>query len=89
MGKAMKKLKVKIILILITFITVRAVNADYEMKSYTINNGPSKIMKGGGYEMQSSLGQVDASYIQIANNYRLNGGFWHQNIDLIFKNDFE
>lgn len=85
----MMKIKNKLTLILFTLLAFNAVNAAYEMKSYTINNGASKIMKGGGYEMQSSIGQVDGSQTMIKDDYQLNGGFWHENTDLIFKNDFE
>jgi hypothetical protein len=63
--------------------------AEYTMKSHSINNGASKIMKAGLYEIQASVGQVDGSHIQAAGNYQLNGGFWHENTDLIKKSSFE
>ena len=62
--------------------------AQYEMKKYTINSGGSTIT-GGQYEMTSSIGQTDASNAQTGGDYSLNGGFWHANNDLIFKNGFE
>ncbi|MCF6320041.1 MAG: hypothetical protein L3J83_12340 [Proteobacteria bacterium] len=66
--------------------------AQYEIKKYTINSGGSKIT-GGSYEMNSSIGQVDASDTLSGGNYALNGGFWHannnNNNDLIFTNGFE
>ena len=46
-------------------------------------------MSGGSYEMNSSIGQVDASDQMINGNLSINGGFWHENNDLIFKNGFE
>ncbi len=73
----------------LSFIAISAANAEYKMKSYTINNGASKIMTAGKYEMKSSIGQVDASHIMMKDNFQLNGGFWHQNTDLIFKNNFK
>ena len=62
--------------------------AQYEIKKYSINNGGSK-MTGGSYAMNASIGQVDASDILSNSNYSLNGGFWHENNDLIYKNGFE
>jgi len=83
------KNKTKIIGLIAFVLGINHAFADYTMKSHTINNGASKIMKGGQYEMQSSLGQADGSQIQTAGNYQLNGGFWHENTDLIKKNSFE
>ena len=67
--------------------------AQYEIKKYTINNGGGK-MTGGNYEMNSSIGQTDASSTQTGGNYSLNGGFWHKTdttpqAELIFTNGFE
>jgi len=67
--------------------------AQYEIKKHTINNGGGK-MTGGNYEMNSSIGQVDASSTQTGGNYSLNGGFWHETDntplpELIFTNGFE
>ena len=62
--------------------------AGYEINKYSINSGGSK-MTGGSYEMSSSIAQVDASATMAQGNYSLNGGYWHQNTDLIFKNGVE
>ncbi len=67
--------------------------AQYEIKKYTINSGGGK-MAGGNYEMNSSIGQVDASNTQAGGNYSLNGGFWHKTnnaplTEIIFTNGFE
>ncbi|MCF6299787.1 MAG: hypothetical protein L3J52_01480 [Proteobacteria bacterium] len=62
--------------------------AQYEIKKYSINSGGA-TMTGGNYEMNSSIGQVDASTTLSSGDYSLNGGFWHENNDLIFKNGFE
>ena len=67
--------------------------AQYEIKKFTINNGGGK-MTGGIYEINSSIGQVDASNNLVGGNYMLNGGFWHKKDttpqpELIFKNGFE
>jgi len=62
--------------------------AQYEIKKYTINSGGS-TSTGGTYQVSGSIGQVDASSKLTSANYSLNGGFWHENNDLIFKNGFE
>ncbi len=46
-------------------------------------------MSGGPYEMNSSIGQVDASNEMSSGSFSVNGGFWHENTDLIYKNGFE
>lgn len=62
--------------------------AGYAIQKHTINNGGSKIT-GGRYEINASIGQADASSTMSNGAYSLNGGFWHENNDLIFKNGFE
>lgn len=62
--------------------------AQFEISKYTINSGGAK-MSGGIYEVSASIGQTDASTTQIGGTFSLNGGFWHENTDLIFKNGFE
>ncbi len=67
--------------------------AQYEIKKYTINNGGGK-MTGGIYEINSSIGQADASNTLVGGDYMLNGGFWHKKDtapqpELIFTNGFE
>ncbi|MFK8012479.1 MAG: hypothetical protein AB8B80_10585 [Marinicellaceae bacterium] len=83
------KNKIKIVGLMAFALGVNHALAEYSMKNHTINNGASKIMTGGIYEMQSSVGQVDGSQKLSAGNYQLNGGFWHENTDLIKKNSFE
>lgn len=69
----------------------------YEIKKSTINNGGGKaISNDNRYEINSSIGQVDASNTMTGsgNRFTLNGGFWHQKDtapkpELIFKNSFE
>jgi hypothetical protein len=87
MLKALLKQR-KTYFILATGLVFSQAFAQYEIKRYTINNGGSKLT-GGNYEMNSSIGQDDASGSISSNNYSLNGGFWHKNNDLIFKNGFE
>ena len=62
--------------------------AIYTMKKHSINSGGA-TMSGGSYELKSSIGQVDASKTLTNGSFKLNGGFWHENNDLIFKNGFE
>ena len=85
----MKKILVITVLALIANLSF----AQYEITKHTINNGGGK-MTGGNYEMNSSIGQVDASNPQTGGNYSLNGGFWHKTDntplpELIFTNGFE
>jgi outer membrane lipoprotein-sorting protein len=86
-------LKVKKRLLLISLLVFSQGFAQYDIKKHTINNGGGK-MTGGNYEMNSSIGQVDASSTQTGGNYSLNGGFWHKTdttpqSELIFTNGFE
>jgi len=62
--------------------------AQYEITKQTINIG-STNNSGGAYTITSSMGQTDASSLLNGGQYQLNGGFWHQNNDLIFKNGIE
>lgn len=62
--------------------------AQYEIRKHSINSGGSK-MTGGSYEMRSSIGQADASGKLSNGDFSLNGGFWHENRDLIFKNGLD
>ncbi len=62
--------------------------AQYEIRKHSINSGGSQLT-GGSYEMRSSIGQADAGEQLSNGNYSLNGGFWHENRDLIFKNGLE
>lgn len=62
--------------------------AQYEMRKYSINSG-GQTSTGGSYQVSGSIGQADASMELTGGNYSLNGGFWHESNDLIFKNGFE
>lgn len=80
--------KTKYFATLVLFLVIGQSFAQYEMKRYSINGGGSK-MTGGAYEMQSSIGQADASDQLTGGNFKVQGGFWHENNDLIFKNKFD
>lgn len=62
--------------------------AQYEIKKQTINSGGS-VSFGSNYQLSGSIGQADASNQQTGGTYSLTGGFWHENNDLIFRNEFE
>lgn len=62
--------------------------AQFEMRKHSINSGGTQ-MTGGGFEMKSGIGQVDASTTMSSADYAINGGYWHENNDLIFKNNFK
>jgi hypothetical protein len=78
----------KILLALVTTLAMTQTFAQYSIKKYSINNGGGKLA-GGQYQLQGSIGQVDASDTLSQGDYSLNGGFWQQNTDLIYKNGFE
>ncbi len=76
-------------LVLIIAMFFSDVFAQFDIQKYTINNGGGK-MTGGSYEVQSSIGQTDASSTKlIGGGFSLSGGFWQENNDLIFKNGLE
>lgn len=80
--------KNKFFIVLIFGMLCSQVFAQYSLSKYTINSG-GKEMSGGSYQMNASIGQVDASNKMSGGNFSINGGFWHENTDLIFKNGFE
>ena len=82
------KSKGKFLLVLLLGMVFSQAFAQYSISKYTINSGGS-AMSGGSYEMNASIGQVDASNQMSNGNLSINGGFWHENTDLIFKNGFE
>lgn len=78
----------KILIFLILSIAINQAYAQFILKKSTINSGGGKLT-GGSFELQGSIAQVDASDALEQGDFSLNGGFWHQNTDFIFKNDFE
>jgi len=78
----------KPLLILLLGLVFNQTFAQYELKRYSINSG-GQTSSGSSYQVSGSLGQVDASQQLTGGDYALNGGFWHQSNDLIFKNGFE
>jgi hypothetical protein len=46
-------------------------------------------LSGGQYVINFSVAQADAGAKLSNGNYSLNGGFWHENTNLIYKNGFE
>ena len=82
---------IKSVLIIILIIAINqsmAQGDSYQVKRHSFNNGGSS-MTGGSYQLKSSIGQTDASSTLSGGIYNLNGGFWQQNQDLIFNNNFE
>ncbi len=69
-------------------LVVNQAYAQYEIKKHSVNSGGGKL-SGGSYELNSNIGQADASTRMSNGAYSLVGGFWHENKDLIFKNNFE
>ncbi len=80
-------------LILCGLISINQSIAQYEMKKHSINSGGG-ASTGGGFSLNASIGQVDASNTITGGSYSLNGGLWHQTQatnteELIFNNGFE
>ena len=83
------KSKGKFFIVMILGLAFSQVFAQYSISKYSINNGGATEMIGGRYEMNASIGQVDASDQMSNANYSVNGGFWNENTDLIYKNGFK
>lgn len=62
--------------------------AALELKKHTINNAGSGS-SSNRFELNSSMAQVDANSPIQTNRYELKSGFWQENTDLIFKNNFK
>jgi hypothetical protein len=92
MFKHIKKYSKTSLFLILTLLVSQAF-AQYEINKHSINNGGGK-MTGGNFQMNSSIGQVDASTIQTGGNFTLNGGFWYKadtdpKPELIFVSGFE
>ncbi|WP_154223201.1 hypothetical protein [Marinicella rhabdoformis] len=82
------KLLIKIIGIALLFLLVDVAYGQYAMKKQSISNGGGKL-SGGRFELTSTIGQHDSSKELSNGAYSLNGGFWHENTDLIYQDEFE
>ena len=82
------KMAKRIICVVAISMVINQSYAQYAINKHSINNGGGKIT-GGSYELNGNIGQTDASSSMSNGGYSLNGGFWHKNKDLIFKNGFE
>ena len=84
--------KQKVILFILLSLNIGQSFAQYQLKKHSLNNGGGKV-SGENYQMNFSIGQIDASTITTGGDYTLNGGFWHKEntpiSDLIFNNGFE
>ena len=52
--------KIKVLSLSLVLLAFTSAFAGYEIKSFTLNNETSKIMKAEGYEMQPSIGQIES-----------------------------
>lgn len=84
-------LKVALLLVLMMFIS--STLANYQIRKATINNGghstDQAVMKSPRFQVQASVGQTDANAGLQGGQYQLQGGFWQQNTDLIFKHSLD
>ncbi len=65
----MKKISVLLVLVF----SLQA-NADYEIRSSSINGGGG-VSSGGAYIVRGTIGQADAA-VSASDDYELLGGFW-------------
>ena len=63
----------KIIVLLVLILALHS-NADYEIRSHTIDGGGA-VSSGGQYLVRGTIGQHDAAY-SASDDYKLLGGFW-------------
>ncbi len=59
----------------------------YAIDNYVMSSGGG-ISSGGSYTIQGSIAQV-ATGVSSGGVYNLSSGYWHENTDLIFNNNFE
>ena len=59
----------------------------YQIKKFSINNGGTPLQRAQ-YQLNASVGQVVAESINNSNRFQLSSGFWQENSDLIFSNQF-
>ncbi|MCB1595981.1 MAG: hypothetical protein R3F25_04055 [Gammaproteobacteria bacterium] len=77
------------LLIAIGLLVPISVLADYQIRKFSVNSA-SGSSYSTRFDVSGSVAQVDDSSILTGGNFQINGaGFWHQNNDLIFKNDLE
>jgi len=60
----------------------------YSIDKYVIASGGT-ISSGGGFTVQGSIGQPVTGQSVSGGTFILQSGFWHEDTDLIFKNNFE
>jgi len=61
--------------------------AAFEVRKHTINNG-GKTLSSQSLILNASIGQSAADSQMSSNRFILNPGFWQENKDLIFFNQF-
>jgi hypothetical protein len=80
-------------LTLAMLVCITSAMADYQINKSTINSGGQSseqaVMKSNRFSVKSSIGQSDAGPTQQGGTYQLQGGFWQQNTDLIFKHSLD
>lgn len=88
-GTQMKKFKSnKILVFSFIFIFSNAIAGNgYEIKKHVISSGGG-LSEGGNYKVNGSIAQMTTEK-SIGGGYVINSGFWQNNSDLIFKNNFE
>jgi hypothetical protein len=95
--RLLAKNKVSILMLIGFFVISFQIGAAHEIRKYSINNGAIDA-NSSRFRLKASIAQVDAgatmapimrsSQTGIA-NVEITPGFWQQNTDLIFTDEFE
>ena len=59
----------------------------YQIQKFSINNGGSP-KQNTKYHLNASVGQAVGQSTNTSSRFHLSSGFWHENTDLIFFNQF-
>ena len=87
--KKTNSLRTKTMYVLTFFCFLQSAQAGqiYSIEKYVFASGGTKS-SGGNYSLQGTIGQP-LNVVSNSTNYTVASGFWHENNDLIFKNNFE
>ncbi len=79
---------IKTLFYALMFVTSTQLLAAYEIKKYNINNAGT-LSSSQRFDLQASTAQIDAADPKADIRFQMNTGYWQQNTDLIFKNNFK
>jgi len=77
----------KAVLVVLVILLSSTAMAAFEIRKYTINNGGTTL-SSQSLILNASIGQTAAQSQISSNRFHLTSGFWQENKDLIFVNQF-